>query len=111
VVCFPQRLPISLLLARIEVFVISRNMASARNKMENNFMKSTNDSPEFEKFSQFVRGVVDVPRAEVKRKLNAEKKQREKKKRAKASTAPRVSNDSPARENGSVAVFLSVTSL
>ena len=57
-------------------------------------MKSTNDSPEFDKFSRFVRGVVNVPHAEVKRKLDTEKKQKEKKKRAKTSSASRASNDS-----------------
>jgi len=48
VVCFPQQLPILLLLASIEVHAISWNMAGTRNKMENDFMKSTNDPREFE---------------------------------------------------------------
>jgi hypothetical protein len=58
-------------------------------------MKSDEEtSPEFERFSQFVRKVVSVPHSEIKRQLDKEKKQRErqKKKRAKTSPASRASN-------------------
>jgi hypothetical protein len=55
-------------------------------------MKS-HTSPEFDRFREFVRQVVNVPHSEVKAKLDAEKKAREKKKRAKTSPASRVSTD------------------
>jgi hypothetical protein len=47
---------------------------------------------EFDRFKQFVKRVISVPHSEVKAKLDAEKRQREakKKKRAKTSPASRV---------------------
>jgi hypothetical protein len=50
-------------------------------------------SSEFEKFSNFVRGIVNVPGKEVKQQIEREKMERKKKKRAKTSPASRVSSD------------------
>jgi hypothetical protein len=48
---------------------------------------------DFEKFREFVRKVVNVPGAEVKRKIEQERQERAKKKRAKISPASRAAND------------------
>jgi hypothetical protein len=48
---------------------------------------------EAENFTRFVRGIVNVPGAEVRAEIEREKKSKEKKKRAKTSPASRVSND------------------
>jgi hypothetical protein len=50
-------------------------------------------SAEFENFKSFVRHVVNVPGAEVKRQIEQEKQERAKKKRAKTSPASRASSD------------------
>ena len=56
-------------------------------------MKS-DTSEEFERFKNFVRGIINVPGAEVKREIEAEKEAKErKKKRAKTSPVSRASND------------------
>jgi hypothetical protein len=47
-------------------------------------------SPEFENFKNFVRHVVNVPGAEVKKRIEQEKAERAKKKRAKTSPASRA---------------------
>jgi hypothetical protein len=47
---------------------------------------------EFEKFTRFVRGIVNVPGAEVRKQIEKEQKAR-KKKRAKTSSASRASSD------------------
>jgi hypothetical protein len=46
-------------------------------------------SSEFEKFSNFVRRIVNVPGKEVKQQIEREKLERKKKKRAKTSSATR----------------------
>jgi hypothetical protein len=52
-------------------------------------MKSDEEtSPEFEKFSRFVKQVISVPHSEIKRQLDKEKKQRERKKKKRAKTSP-----------------------
>jgi hypothetical protein len=48
-------------------------------------------SSEFENFRQFVRGIVNVPGAEIKQQIEREKQERAKKKRAKTSPASRAS--------------------
>jgi hypothetical protein len=55
-------------------------------------MKPDIEQP-FERFTNFVRGIVNVRHSEVKRKLDGEKKKKQKK-RAKTSPASRASNDS-----------------
>lgn len=50
-------------------------------------------SPEFEKFRNFVRGIVNVSGAEVKKEIEQEKQERAKKKRAKTSPASHALND------------------
>jgi hypothetical protein len=61
-------------------------------------MKSTTkNTSEFDNFSRFVRGILNVPHTEIKRKLDAEQKRREKKKRVKTSPASRASSDSSGR--------------
>ncbi len=54
-------------------------------------MKAKQTSGEFERFQSFVRGIVNVPGAEVKRAIEEEKRERQKKKRVKTSPASRVS--------------------
>ena len=56
-------------------------------------MKSeAHSGSQFEKFTRFVRGIVNVPGAEVRKEIEKEHKARIKKKRAKTSPASRVSN-------------------
>jgi hypothetical protein len=55
-------------------------------------MKSKTN-PEFEKFRNFVRGIVNVSGTEVKKQIEQEKQERAKKKRAKTSPASHASND------------------
>ena len=50
-------------------------------------------SPDFETFRNFVRQIVNVPGADVRRDIEREKEQRKRKKRAKTSPASRDSND------------------
>jgi hypothetical protein len=47
--------------------------------------------PEFENFTRFVRGIVNVPGREIKQQIEREKMERQKKKRAKTSPAARAS--------------------
>jgi hypothetical protein len=62
---------------------------------KSNAMKSTHEgSPEFEKFGRFVRAIVNVPHAEVRRKLEREKKHKAEKKRLKTRASSRASGDS-----------------
>jgi len=48
---------------------------------------------DWDRFKNFVRGIVNVPHSEIKRELDKEKKQKERRKRAKTSPASPVSND------------------
>ena len=50
-------------------------------------------SPEHERFTNFMKRLVAVPHSEIKAKLDAEKKAKQKKKRAKTSPASRASDD------------------
>lgn len=50
-------------------------------------------SPEFDKFKEFVRRVINVPGAEVREQIAREKEERAEKKRAKISPAVHVSRD------------------
>jgi hypothetical protein len=53
-------------------------------------MKQESETPEYTKFSDALRTVLSVPRAKLKAKLDAEKRARARKKRAKVSAASRV---------------------
>jgi len=50
-------------------------------------------SPEFDRFTSFMKRLVAVPHSEIKAKLDAEKKSKQRKKRAKTSPASHVSGD------------------
>lgn len=56
-------------------------------------MKEKQITSDFDRFREFVRGIVNVPGADVKRKIAQEKKERGKKKRVKISPASHVSRD------------------
>jgi hypothetical protein len=56
-------------------------------------------SPEFERFEGFMKRLVAVPHSEIKAKLDAEKRSKQRKKRAKTSPASRASSSH--RENKS----------
>jgi hypothetical protein len=53
-------------------------------------MKQESESPEYAKFSDALRKVLSVPHSQLKAKLDAEKRARARKKRAKVSAASRV---------------------
>jgi len=55
-------------------------------------MKSTPKTGDFERFREFVRGIVNVPGSEVKREIEKQKNKRKKKKRPNASGVSRASN-------------------
>jgi hypothetical protein len=55
-------------------------------------MKSTPKTNDFQKFREFVRGIMNVPGSEVKREIEKERSERQKKKRAKTSPADRASH-------------------
>jgi len=50
-------------------------------------------SPEYDKFENFMKRLVAVPHSEIKAKLDAEKRAKQRKKRAKSSPASHASND------------------
>jgi len=95
--CHHEFVFVPLCLAYFEIFGMAFVVGSFESKMESIPMKSTDKPMEFERFSRFVRGIVNVPHSEIKRKLDAEQKSREKKKRAKTSPAVRASSDSSGR--------------
>jgi hypothetical protein len=50
-------------------------------------VKDEMNTPEFRKFTKFMTALVAVPHAEIKKKLDAEKRSKARKKRAKASAS------------------------
>jgi hypothetical protein len=55
--------------------------------------KNDTGASEAERFTRFVRGIVNVPGAEVRQKIETEKQARANKRRAKTSPSSRASND------------------